>query len=152
MNGVDARWLGVPLWMAVAGLCLGLWGCAGPAVEVGRTGVAASSSLGTVQATLGPEVRVLTIAAAAERAVRARGLTVVRRNASEDSAVIEAEQRRGAGGYERVLVWVSTQAAGPGLAVRVEPFGDEPRARVVMEGILVELGYGRAETVSGTAP
>ncbi|MFN0011381.1 MAG: hypothetical protein ACKVS8_07025 [Phycisphaerales bacterium] len=116
--------------------------CSGPQSEVGRTGIMASSSLGTLEATLPPSIPVLTISAAAERALRARGFTITEKTASEDRAHIEAQQRS-PGVLESVSVWVSTLAAGPGLRVRVEPLGDEARSRVVMEGILTELGLAR---------
>ena len=129
--GAAAAWV----WMC---------GCAGPAVEVGQTGVKASSTLGTVTATLPAQLPVLTIVAAAESALRAQGLTVLWKTSSEAGGELAAEQRAGGGnGMERVRVWVETLSAGPGLSVRVEPFGDEPRARVMMEAMLVELGMGQ---------
>lgn len=130
-------------WAWAAGVLLWGGGCAGPAAEIGQTGVKASSTLGTVSATLPARVPVLTVVAAAESALRAQGLTVVWKTSSEAGAELSAEQRAGGGnGMERVRVWVETLSAGPGLSVRVDPFGDEPRARVLMEAMLVELGMG----------
>ena len=130
-------------WALAAGVLPWVGGCAGPAVEVGQTGVKASSTFGTVSATLPARVPVLTIVAAAESALRAQGLTVVSKTSSEAGAELSAEQRAGGkDGMERVRVWVEVLSAGPALSVRAEPWGDEPRARVLMEAMLVELGMG----------
>lgn len=113
--------------------------CNGPALEVGHSGVMASTSLGTLEATLPPTVSVLAIGVAAENALRARGFTTTSRSASEDHFRMTARQAA-AGMLDSVSVWVDTVPDGPGLRVRFEPLGDETRSRVLMEAILAELG------------
>src|SRR5215813_6854318 len=69
----------------------------------GRSDVAAAYSMGTLTTELGPEVSILAVSAAAERALRARGYAVEESHATEDRSRLIAA-RAGHGWWEKAVV------------------------------------------------
>jgi hypothetical protein len=107
--------------------------------QAGRSDVAAAYSMGTLTTELGPEVSILAVSAAAERALRARGYAVEESRATEDRARLIAA-RAGHGPFEKAIVesWVTHR--GTAVAVRIDPFGDEPASYAIMDDLLSRLG------------
>lgn len=134
-----ARLRGLPLPLAMAGGLALLAGCRANPAPVGAAGTQAVYRLGSLDAVLPPQVPMLTIAAAAEEALLARGYSIVSAEATADRCRVVGLGPQAAD-YERVIVAGSAAAAGPRVSVHVQPFGDEVASRVIMEALLARLG------------
>jgi hypothetical protein len=105
----------------------------------GHGSTLASYSMGTLKAEVGPEVPILTAAVAAEQTLRARGYTVTQTETTDDRATVTAKWSN-AGYFDKAVIdsWITT--TGTALAVRLEPFGDEPTSYAIMDDLLTRLG------------
>ncbi len=103
--------------------------------------VLATYQFRTLEARLGPEVEVLTVRAAAEQTLRARGYVVTRVNGDNDACRVEARSS-GMDDWDRLVVesWVAEGPLGTKVSVTCEPWGDERVSRAVLDGVLVRLG------------
>lgn len=131
--------------IAASAIALGLLAPAAcqPSVATHGRGrdVTAAYRFRTLEANLGPEVGVLTVRAAAEQSLRARGYVVTRSDGDDDRCRVEA-RTAGMGDWDRVVVesWVDGGSPGTSVSVRCEPWGDEKISRAVLDGLLVRLG------------
>lgn len=125
-----------------AALCGLVAGCAKPVVTThGRTQtVLAEYAMGNLEAALPATVGVLTVRAAAEQTLRARGYVITESFGSRDRFEVEARGPGSDGRRDRTRVkgWLTPN----GTRVRVEAglFGDEAAAKAVLDEMLVRLG------------
>lgn len=137
---------------SVARLCVFVVGAAlaacqsNDATQGRKRDVLASYQFRTLKASLGPEVQVLTVKAAAEQTLRSRGYVVTSESGSGDKARVVAKNN-GSGDWQRVVVesWVGGGGGGgaspfTGVSVTCEPWGDERVSRAVLDGVLGRLG------------
>lgn len=91
----------------------------------------------TLSAKLDPTIQVLTVSAAAEQTLRARGYTVTRASATADTARVSA--KRG-GSSDTVVIesWLGDRFTG--VSVTCEPWGDQATSRALLDGVLNRLG------------
>jgi len=82
-------------------------------------------------------VRVPSVISSGEAALRARGYTITRTEATEDRGVVAGEP---GGGGDRVVIraWVIADATRVG--VTIEPWGGEDTARAVLDDVLRRIG------------
>lgn len=130
-----AKWGSVML----VGLLAAVPGCRAKVEQQGRMGTTAAYSAGSLSADLPATVRVQAAVAAAESALRDRGYTIGARRASEDSGFVEAKLPR-PGLFERTKVEARVTGGGTRLTVKVEPWGDEPASRAILDDVLKRLG------------
>ena len=126
-------------WMGVAALaCVG--GCASTtAMQGARRDVEARYSCGSLRAELPGEVGVMTVRAAAESVMRARGYVVADAGGTTERTYVVGRRYPDALGET-----VTTSATlGPrGTEIRIDPgfAGDEAMCRGMLEAILARLG------------
>lgn len=107
-------------------------GSAGPAPGVAEYKLATMS-------TLVEGVDAQTVAAAAETALRARGLTISERRVTATRARLEAKAA-GAAMLERTVVEARSEGADAVVKVRIEPLGDQKASAELLSAILVRIG------------
>lgn len=127
----------------LTGAILAVAAAGGCQKSVGQHGrerdIEATYALRTLEAQLGPEIQVLTVSAAAEQALRARGYTVTRTRGGGDHARIEA-RAGGEGSFDKVVIETWQGAGFTGVSVTREPWGDEAVSRALLDGVLRRLG------------
>jgi len=95
--------------------------------------------MGALAAELPPSVPVLTLATAAEVALRERGYTIIGRGTSADVVELAAEAAS-TGAVPRVLVRVTATPGGSLIVIKSGLLGDETISRVILEAVLAKLG------------
>lgn len=113
--------------------------CQSQVVPVGTDGRAATYSLATLSTDLPPDNPVLTVAAAAERALQLRGYVITRRVNSERECLLGGEfpgQRENS----RTDVYIFTLHTGVRVQITIRPFGDLAESQAMMDAILAQLG------------
>lgn len=131
-----------PLTAACAALAAGVLlapGCTPKPVPAGRGDIMTTYSFGTLSAGLPPDLPVLTAAAAAESALRARGYVVVRRTSTADLARLEG-RRSGENSWDKAVITVRRSADGIAMDVKSEPWGNEPESRALLDAALARIG------------
>jgi len=93
----------------------------------------------SLTADLPPEVRVPSVAAAAEITLRRRGYGVTRSQATEDFAKIEGEAPR-SGYCEYVVIRARQIPNGTRVDIVAEPIGDQTLSRSLLDEMLAGLG------------
>jgi hypothetical protein len=101
--------------------------------------VLASYQFRTLKSRLGPEVQVLTVRAAAEQALRARGYVITNVTGAGDRSRVEA-QAAGQGTLDKLVVETWAGDRFTGVSVTIEPLGDEAESRAVLDAMLNRLG------------
>lgn len=110
-----------------------------PAYQGADRSIVAAYRIRKLRTELPPSVRVQAVVLAADAALRDRGYAVTSSRATEESGHIEAEPR-GAGDFESVEVTARVIASGTRIEIRINPWGDEPKSRAILDGILARLG------------
>lgn len=93
----------------------------------------------TLSADLPSQVRVPSVAAAAEMALRHRGYAVTRSPTTEDYARVEGSPPQ-AGWGERIVIRARQSASKTRVEVVAQPLGDQRLSRALMDEMLVNLG------------
>ncbi len=93
----------------------------------------------TLSTDLPPQVRVPSIAAAAEMALRHRGYSVTHTPTTEDYARIEGEAPK-SGWCERIVIRARQTPSTTRVEVVAEPLGDQTLSRAVLDELLANLG------------
>jgi hypothetical protein len=93
----------------------------------------------TLSTDLPPQVRVPSVAAAAEMALRHRGYAVTRSPTTEDYARIEGEAPN-PGWCEKVVIRARQTPSRTRIEIIAEPLGDQTLSRAVLDEMLVALG------------
>jgi hypothetical protein len=116
-----------------------LGACQTSVVSVGQDGRAASYSFGTLMTDLGPEVSVLTAAAAAEKAMAMRGYAVMGRFTTERESRLTGEYA-GAADRNAAEIHIFTLHTGIRIRITVKPLGDLAESQALMDATLAQLG------------
>jgi hypothetical protein len=131
--GVLARFL-------VAAVCAAAIGChAQPAKQGTDRELVATYKQRELTADLPGNVRVPSVAAAAESALRHRGYSVTLASKTEDYARVEAEPPN-AGLFERVIVRARQTPSKTRVEIVAEPLGDQTLSRSLLDEMLAGLG------------
>ena len=93
----------------------------------------------SLEATLPQPYRASDIAAAAEGALVRMGYTITERTESEDRAIIVAEPAQ-SGPLNKIVVRGIPSGRQFVVRITIRPLGDEDRARIVLDEMLVLLG------------
>lgn len=115
-------------------------GCAGQAGTHGRDDtVTAVHAMTTLSTELPDRLPIPAVVAAAESTLLDAGYTI------RDSQLTEVKGRVEAippdrGIFEKVVVKSEVGRWGTRIKVRIDPLGDEPRARTILDGMLFRLG------------
>ncbi len=131
---------------ALAGIACLVSACAKPVSSShGRDKhVTAEYAGGTLTARTGPEIDVLTLKAAAEQTLRARGYIITESFASADRMKIEASApgEGGSGGGRRDRTTIEAWHTPLGSKVTIESgvFGDETASKLILDEMLYRLG------------
>lgn len=137
---------GLALAIAACSLAGLFVGCAKPVTSThGRDKhVTAEYAGGTLTARTGREINVLTIKAAAEQTLRARGYIITESFASADRMKIEAsgpgEGGSGGGRRDRTTIEAWHTPAGSKLTIESGVFGDETASKLILDEMLYRLG------------
>lgn len=120
--------------------CVLTTGCKTTTQFQGSTGEIEATYFGSdLNATLPGSTRVPAVTAAAEEALAARGQSVYRRDVTESSGTLYA-QEPDAGALERTVVHVRTTREGTKITITFQPWGDDARSRSLLDDILQRLG------------
>ncbi|MFN9131121.1 MAG: DUF3568 family protein [Phycisphaerales bacterium] len=117
-------------------------GCVAQAVPVGRGELVGQYAGGTLAFDLpsGPNaVPVLTAAAAAERALTARGYTIVGRTTSEHESRVEGRYPQPTA-LTNAVVLAFTDVRGTRVSIRIGGFGDLPESQAIANDMLALIG------------
>jgi len=133
---LPAAMLGVAL---IAGAIFGS-GCAGQAGTHGRDdSITAIYAATTLTADMPDRLRVPAVIAAAETTLRKDGFSIETSTSTEEKGRVVAVPPE-AGLLERVVVKAEVGRMGTRVQVRIDPLGDEPRSRKILDGILGRVG------------
>lgn len=130
-----ARRLTIPLLVCLALLP----GCSRTTATQGRHDIRADWWSPSLEAYLPETYRAADVAAAADSALVRMGYTVTDRTESDDRAIVTASPP-GAGPLDKVVVRAIPSGRRVLVRVSTRPLGDEDRARIVMDEMLVLLG------------
>ena len=130
-----ARRLTIPVLLCLALIA----GCSRTTATQGYHGVRADWSISSLEAKLPEPYRASDVAAAAEGALVRMGYTINERTDSEDHAMVVASPAQ-AGPLEKVVVRAIPSGRRVIVRISTRPLGDEDRARIVLDEILVLLG------------
>lgn len=118
-------------------------GCASPqALPQGRGAIVASYAARTLTSTLPDAARVPAALAAADLTLRARGYTVDRLEATEESGQIVARAPTSSEvdqSWAKVVVAAKRRWNGTVLTIEFVPWGNQSASRVLLDGILQRL-------------
>ncbi len=117
--------------------CVG--GCARTTATQGYHDIRADWSFGTLDAKLPAGYRASDVASAAEIALVRMGFSISDRSESDDRARIEA-RHAGSSVFEKVVVRATPDGRRVRIRITTRPIGDEDRARIVLDEMLVLLG------------
>ncbi len=138
-----SRWGGTPCRRFVAIALLAfltvLPACQTTVVPVGQDGRAASYSFGTLSTDLGPEVSVLTAAAAGEKAMGMRGYAVMGRFTTERESRLTGEYA-GAAARNSAEIHIFTLHTGVRIRITMHPLGDLAESQALMDATLAQIG------------
>jgi len=93
----------------------------------------------SLEAKLPPTYRASDIAAAAEGALVRMGYTITERTDTEDRAIVVGEPAQ-SGPLDKIIVRASPSGRRFVVRITTRPVGDEDRARITLDEILVLLG------------
>lgn len=103
--------------------------------------IMAEYAMGTLSTTLGPEVSVATLRAAAEQTLRARGYIITDSVGTADHMRIKATSRSGSEGtLEHTTIAARVTYSRTRLEIESGTFGDEAASRAIMDDLLRRLG------------
>lgn len=111
--------------------------------EPGEQGqqIMANYALGTLSATLGPEVSVPTLRAAAENTLRARGYVVTDSMGTDDHMRVKGASRSGSEGWlEPTVISARVTYANTRIEIERGTFGDEAASRAILDDLLRRIG------------
>jgi hypothetical protein len=114
-------------------------GCSRTTATQGYHDIRADWSFGTLDARLPVGYRASDVAAAAEIALVRMGFSISDRSESDDRARIEA-RHAGSNIFEKVIVQATPDGRRVRIRITTRPIGDEDRARIVLDEMLVLLG------------
>jgi hypothetical protein len=117
-----------------------LAGCKSKPQWQGRGDVLAIYTATTLTAEFPDEIPVPAVTAAAETALRNRGYAVASSESTRDRGRLEAKMPN-PWVLERVIVMSRLSDLGTRVQIRIDPLGDEARARAILDDMLVRLGY-----------
>lgn len=120
-------------------IALAISGCARTTATQGYHNIRADWSFGTLDAKLPAGYRAGDVSAAAESALARMGYTVTSRTETEERATIEARQA-GSSVFEKIIVRATPDARRVRVRITTRPVGDEDRARILLDEMLVLLG------------
>lgn len=127
------------LTILVLVLTLAAVGCARTTATQGYHDIRADWSFGTLDAELPRGYRAADVAAAAEIALVRMGFSITDRSDSDDRAHIEA-RNSGSSVFEKVVIRATPDGRKVRVRITTRPIGDEDRARIVLDEMLVLLG------------
>ena len=105
----------------------------------GDAGVSRHPRQPSLEAKLPPTYRASDIAAAAEGALVRMGYTITERTDTEDRAIVVGEPAQ-SGPLDKIIVRASPSGRQFVIRITTRPVGDEDRARITLDEILVLLG------------
>jgi hypothetical protein len=115
-------------------------GCRASVESHGRDrGISAAYQFRTLEAELDRSVSTLTVQAAAEQTLRARGYVITGASRTAEMTRITA-QTGGADSTDRIVVETWPKGRATGLSITCEPWGDEAQSRMVLDAVLARLG------------
>lgn len=115
-------------------------GCKAKPAWQGRGDVLALYQFRTLSAEFPDQIGVPAVVASAEAALRSRGYAVTRSETTRDKGVVHAKKPNPEM-LEKVVVIVRLSRLGTRVELRLDPFGDEPQSRAILDDMLVRLGY-----------
>ncbi len=127
--------LTIPLLMCLAALTA----CSPTTATQGRHGVRAEWWSPSLEAKLPQPYRASDVAAAAEGALVRMGYTINERTDSDDRAIVVGSLAQ-SGPLDKVVVRAIPSGRRVLVRITTRPLGDEDRARIVMDELLVLLG------------
>lgn len=130
-----ARRVTIPLLVCLALLP----GCSRTTATQGRHDISANWWSPSLEARLPEPYRAADIAAASETALVRMGYTITERLESDDRAIVTGAPP-GAGPMDRVVVRAIPSGRRTMVRISTRPLGDEDRARIIMDELLVLLG------------
>lgn len=110
-----------------------------PAYQGSTQQILATYRYRTLSSDLPPETRIPSIAAAGRATLLERGYSIQSESTTEEHAELSAV-RPDPDFLETMEIEVVAADSGPRIRITVEPLGDQPKSRAVLEGILAKLG------------